>query len=115
MTFVLLVAAVAVTSVLQYSAPARADSAVVIKDISCIVLDGNGHLYEADASHAVITSSGNTNFKCSATNVPNSTGGAVHFDFNNTNLTCGTPGGGTTDWQEVVSASGNATLTCKVH
>jgi len=86
------------------------DPAIVINDFGCGLMDGDGNFAFADASHAVVTSSGNSTLKCSAT-VANSQGKAVNYN----DFLCGTPLGLTTDSHETVSASGQATLTCKVH
>ena len=86
------------------------NSAQINKDFTCGLIDGNGNFAFADASHSVVTSSGNSTLKCSAT-VPNSQGKAVHYE----NFGCGTFLGFTTDSREIVSASGQATLTCQVH
>lgn len=89
--------------------------AVVINDQGCGLLDGNGGFAVADSDHAVVTPSGNGVLKCKADVTPPSSGQATHFDFGSTGLLCGTPAGVTDDWKETVSASGEATLTCKVH
>jgi hypothetical protein len=98
------------------AAPAFADSgALVIKDFGCAMLDGNGGFALADSSHAVLTSNGNGEFRCRAEVTAAATGKAAHLDFASTGLSCSTLAGATTDWSEVVSASGQATLTCNVH
>jgi hypothetical protein len=92
------------------------NGAVVINDQGCALLDGDGNSISTSESHAVITNSknGNTLLKCSVKGVANSTGKAVHFDFDNTGITCATNSGSTENWHETVSASGNATLTCRI-
>ncbi len=95
--------------------PASAEGAVVINDKGCGLLDGNGGFAVADSDHAVVTPSGNGVLKCKAEVTPPASGHAEHFDFESTGLLCGTPAGTTEDWKEAVSASGQATLTCKVH
>ena len=97
------------------SAPASADGALVINDLGCGMLDGNGGFAFADSSHAVVTPSANGMLKCKADVTPPAGGRAVQFDNENTGLLCGTPAGTTADWRETVSASGQAILTCKVH
>ena len=87
--------------------------AIHISGFGCGMLDGDGGGVAADRSRVVITSSGNANLKCSVSGVANSTGSAVHWDFDNTGFLCGTTVGLTEQWKETVSASGNATLTCK--
>ena len=112
----ILLTAVAAVSFLLISWSASKTSyspAIHIDGFSCGMLDGNGGGITADASSVVITSSGNVNFKCSVSGVANSTGSAVQWNFDNTGLLCGTTVGVTDQWKETVSASGNATLSCK--
>jgi hypothetical protein len=92
-----------------------ADPAVVIMDFGCGLIDGDGGFVLTYGTIEIQNSSGNATLKCHATGVANDTGQAVHWDFDNTGLECGTSDGLTTDWHETVSASGNATLTCVVH
>lgn len=92
------------------------NAAVVISDVGCGLLDGNGGSATADSSQSVTTSSGNGTLSCKASVDPASSGKAVHWDFSNTGLLCGTVAGTfTDDWQETVSASGQATLSCHVN
>ena len=93
---------------------ARAASAVVIKDLGCGLLDGEGNFVFTDESHAVITPSGKGKLTCSVKDIANPTGQAVHWNFSNTGLLCSTPAGVTEQWNETVSASGNAKLVCHV-
>jgi hypothetical protein len=84
-----------------------------INGFGCGMIDGDGNPFIADISSVVITSSGNANLKCQTKGtVPNSTGKAVVYNFENTGITCETTSGVTAKWKETVSASGNATLTC---
>ena len=87
--------------------------AIHIDGFGCGMLDGDGGGVAADRSSVVITSSGNANLKCSVSGVANSTGSAVQYDNASTGLLCGTTVGVTDQWKETVSASGNATLSCK--
>ena len=98
----------------SWKSASNMEAAVRIDDFNCSVFDGDGGsaLVTGDV---VITSSGNTNFKCKGSGVPNSTGAAVIWNYENTGTLCYTQGGATEDWQSVVSASGNATLQCKIH
>ena len=82
--------------------------ATVINDFGCTLYDGDGGFAFADASHAVINSNGDF-IKCKAT-VVNSQGKAVRYD----DFLCGTLTGVTSDSHETVSASGQATLTCRI-
>jgi|GEM_PF-4917941 len=99
---------------ISWNKAAKIAASVHINDFSCGVLDGNGGFALATGD-IVITSSGNGNMKCKATGVGNSTGSAVIWNNANTGLLCGTAAGVTDDWHNVVSASGNVTLQCKVH
>jgi hypothetical protein len=91
------------------------NAAVVIKDTGCTVLNGDGGAEFVEGRITVMNNGGVTNFICKGKGVPNSTGQAVKFNFENTGFLCNTSGGVTDDWQNVVSASGNVTLHCKVH
>ena len=96
-------------------------AAMVISDVgACGLLDGNGRPAVADSSHAVITPSGNESMTCQATVTPPAGGSAVQWDSTNPGSSdgmCGMPDGNggtvpTSNWQETVSADGQATLTC---
>ena len=78
------------------------------------MLDGNGGFVFASSDHQVVTNNtrGNLTLKCSVKGVANDTGKAAHFDFASTGIPCSTSLGATENWQETVSNSGNATLTC---
>lgn len=93
------------------------NGAVRIDDFGCGVLDGNGNGVYTTDSKVVMTPSpnGNTVLKCFAKNVPNNTGRAVRWNYENTGYSCGTQSGSTTDWHETVSTSGRAVLTCIIH
>lgn len=92
-----------------------AGGAIVVKDAACQLLDGAGAAVEIPGGgQYVTTASGNTNLVCQGNVTPPPGGSAVQFDFPSTGELCGLPGGATTtDWQETVSASGQATLQCK--
>lgn len=84
---------------------------------TCYLLNGDGVIVETSDSKVVLTQSSNGNklLRCQAT-VANSTGRAVTYDTNNNpffpGFECGAPLGGTTNWHQTVSASGEATLHC---
>ena len=88
------------------------NAAVRIDSFSCGLADGNGNFVVTDSSQAVVTQSGNGNLRCQADVTPSSTGTAVHYSFDSTGFTCSTPAGDTAKWEETVSASGKATLSC---
>jgi hypothetical protein len=106
-------AAAAIIVLAMSQAGARAQGAIVISDGHCGLLDGDGNFAIGDV-HSVTNSGGITNYTCTAKKVSNTNRKAVDYDYTNTALQCGTPGGITTDWSENVSASGNATLHCHV-
>jgi hypothetical protein len=87
------------------------DRAVVVKDGFCMLLDGNGGMVEASDSISVTHKNG-WMFTCKAKDVPNTTHHEVRYDSISTGFPCMTTNGSTNDWQETVSASGNATLSC---
>ena len=93
---------------------ARADnnSAVVIDNIGCTMIDASGATTFSDSDHRVSTTkSGNAVTKCYAV-IPNNTGKVVKWSFANTGDPCITLLGTTNTWQEVIDAFGNATLSC---
>lgn len=95
---------------------AKADAAVVVKDIGCGLLDGDGNFVFTSESHAVSTDSGNSKITCKADVAPSTTAqGAVKWNFANTGLLCSTSFGSTQDWQEVVTPSGKASLVCHIN
>jgi hypothetical protein len=118
------IVATASTAVFQAD-PVAADeaeaaaAALVITDFVCHVLDGTGTVVAGENSHGVSTNSRNNNatVRCQAQVAPPPDGGAVRFtiaDF--PGLECWAPEqfgpAATASWTNVVSASGQATLTC---
>ena len=103
------------TSALAADDNANDNAAVRIEDAACLFLDGNGDVAVANTSHTVITNPGTLVLICHEPNVPNDTGRAVRWNFENTGGTCGTLAGTTEDWTLVITPSGRATLTCIVH
>ena len=107
---------VAVALVSWRSQSTAKDPAIHINDAGCALRDGDGGFVLADSDATVITSSGNGKLTCKVSDVANSTGSAVKWNYDNTGLLCNIIGAGATDdWQEIVSASGQATLQCRVH
>jgi len=90
---------------------AHADGAIVVNDNQCIILDGNGVEIFPDVDAHNITTSQNSHYICEADVTPPPGGHAVHFDYENTGLTCGD---GNFDWWETVSASGRAVVVCLI-
>jgi hypothetical protein len=115
---VALVLSVLAVVVVPARSSAKADSpnsAVVIKNGGCELFDGNGNVVNASGDQAVITHSGNSKITCRAKVPPSSTAqGAVHWNFANTGEECFTePPVLTQHWEEVVTPSGQATLSCQ--
>ena len=85
------------------------NAAFIDKDFGCNVLDGNGVFTPVSGANiTVVTSSGHTTLVCKAKDLPNDQGKAVKYR----GFPCNTYLGTTYDSQNVVSASGNVTLTC---
>jgi hypothetical protein len=113
--FILPFIALVFLSVAAISWTHKFDGAVVISDQGCTLLDGDGGFAVADSDHSVITPSDNAKLTCKVSGVPNSSGKAVRYSYESLNIGCNIVGAGvSTDWQEVVSASGNATLQCRI-
>jgi len=101
---------------------ANTRAAVVIRNGGCVLLDGDGAIVSADRDITISTQSTNQNTTliCMVKKVANSTRRAVHYDSENNplfpGLECSTIRPDTlftTDWNETVSAAGNATLRCR--
>jgi glucose dehydrogenase len=88
------------------------EQAIQAKGSMCGVMDGDGSFHLSTSSQTVTNSGGVSMHRCSARNVPNSTGRVVRWNYDNTGMMCWTADGPTPDWQETVSASGQATLIC---
>ena len=81
----------------------------------CHMFDGNGTPFTIDSpTKTVYTHKGSWNETCKATGVANDTGKAVLWYYYNAGLPCVDARGTvfTLDWQETVSSSGVATLSC---
>lgn len=95
---------------------ASANAAIVVNDIGCSMLDGNGNPVLVTESHVVSTSSGNSMITCKGDVAPSTSAKrAVHYDYSTTPTLCSTTFGMTDDWHLVVTPSGKATLVCHVH
>jgi len=97
-------------------------AAVVITGGGCTVRDADGNNVQATDVHKTITNgkNGHVTLRCQAKDVPNATGKAVLWDYNNTGgLKCGIEVNGnfvmTTEWQESLSADGRATIVCHIN
>ena len=99
----------------------QAAPAILVLDVACgFILDGDGNPFEVpEPAREIRTQSqqGTETYICKVDDVPNSTGKAVKFTSEDNpfgeGLTCvDSQGRETTQWVEVVSASGKATLHC---
>ena len=97
-------------SLVSWRSQSKVEGATVINDQFCLLYNSDQVLVAGETSHAVITPSGNTTFRCQAT-VSNDQGKAVRFD----DFLCSTNLGFTTDSHETISANGQATLTCRIN
>lgn len=116
-----LILAAAMTLFALAAPVAHAAPAVVINPAGgCGLFDGDGNFAFTNDTKVTATQSSNGNSKltCKATVTPSAAGRAAHFDFASTGALCGinNPFGPqvTDQWNETVSASGEATLTCHV-
>lgn len=117
MTLAAIFAAAMLALVILVPTIAANNAALVIHstDGSCGMLDGNGNVYTTTLSMVVITYSENENvsYRCEAKGLPNDSGIAVQFDYENSQRNCILEGvGSTQNWTNTVSASGNGTLSC---
>jgi len=85
----------------------------------CTMFNGDGGFEVVSNTMAVITPSANGMFRCQG-DVANSTGTAQVFNSDDNpffpGLPCGIAGAGfTTNWTNTVSASGRATLSCRLN
>lgn len=102
----------AVSLVSWKSQKITAGGGVSIYPEGCQVIDGSGNIINVGPGESKVTPSGNGKITCKAT-VSNTTGSAVKWDNANTGYLCFVAGAGLTDsWQNIVSASGQATLQC---
>ena len=87
--------------------------AVHITPDGCGIFDGNGNVFATNGKTMEVQApDGSWLLLCKASGVPNDTGGAVTWNYDNTGSSCGSAFGETADWQETVSKSGKATVTC---
>lgn len=98
---------------------AGADGATVSTGIRCTVFDGNGQMVKvAGRSQRVMArnADGNSKYTCTVRHVtPPPDGEAVEWNYENTGKLCSTLFGLTRDWREVVTPSGQATLSCFIN
>jgi hypothetical protein len=106
-------------SVLMLAAStAFAEPAIILTDFGCGMIDGDGgDVFTTDTKvvSSLNNDGSNINLKCHASDIANSTGTAVKWNYENTGSLCGTQYGSTEDWRIVVDTEGNATMTCKLH
>jgi hypothetical protein len=108
-----LICLTALLTILYASERAQADQAVVVREGWCGLLDGDGGIASGEGVFLMSNAGGVSTLRCSLDDVPNSTGRAVHWNYENTGMSCMTTEGTTTDWHETVSAAGRATLVCR--
>jgi hypothetical protein len=112
-TRVVSISSLALSAALFATPATQAESAQVLDVSACTVLDGNGNVYRtSEKNHAVYNKAGDI-LKCDAKDIPNDAKKTVQYDKASTGYRCSTGQHMTDDWKLVVSASGNATLTCK--
>ena len=97
-------------------APPPGPAVVGMGTSGCTLLDGDGNFIQSDTLQSVATNNGKGTGKltCKAFDVANTSGAAVHFDFDNTGLLCN----GSENWKIVVSqnddgTTGDATMQCR--
>jgi hypothetical protein len=102
--------------IISLTSPALAEGADVLRTNGCIVFDANGVPVFDPEAQVQIVNTNNKNGNISATCkgqlpapgvLPDR---ALRFNFENTGFFCIVPGN--EDWQEVVTPSGQAHLTC---
>jgi hypothetical protein len=93
-----------------------AESATIIKDVGCGLLDADGNIMFVSDMIAVGTESknGNAMLNCKGELPDGSTlpDKAVKWDYESTGLMCNTLFGITDQWQAVVTPSGQVSLSC---
>jgi hypothetical protein len=111
-----------VSILMFFTSAAFADPAIIFTSTSCGLLDGDGNGFATDDAVFKVVNSmngygGNINLKCHVKGVPNPTGKAVLWDSENTGYPCISSDfiATTYDWDIVISAKGNALLSCKFH
>ena len=97
---------------------AHAERAVVVQDGGCMMFNTAGALVVVSLeSNSVGTNSDNCNamIQCKA-KIPNTTKKTIKFSgATSPTIPCSTINGLTQDWQQVISASGSASLTCHLN
>ena len=94
------------------------NSAVVINDFTCGLINASGGFFTAPGGHAVYSNdaNGNSMVACHAGLPPGEyPEGAIKWNYANTGETCNTFFGQTTDWQEIVTPGGKAILVCHIN
>jgi len=112
-----LAGALALALIAMGSSTSHAAPAVVVQDSGCIMLDIAGVPNTLSLeSNAVGTASDNCNsmIQCKA-KIANPTKKTIKFNGNNVLIPCSTTFGLTSDWKQVISASGSATLVCHIN
>jgi hypothetical protein len=111
-TIIAAVLFVAMFGMITTQTQATGAGAVVIKDDGCAMVDENGDVTVFSSSNVrVQNSKGNALIQCKAF-TPNTTGAAIHWNFDNTGFLCLTNAGFTEKWQQTISDEGDASLIC---
>jgi hypothetical protein len=100
-------------ALLSWKSSMKKVGATHVSPSPCYVLSEDGITpIDLAAGTGVITPSGNARTGCQG-EIPNSTGKAITFNFQNTGIECeSTTGTFTKKWHETISASGKVTLQC---
>jgi hypothetical protein len=110
-----------IAALLTVLSPARgsAEGATVTLDEGCQLFDGLGRLVAAEAKVKVVNNAGVKLFTCHGTVMPSPTGETVHYDATSPppgfEPYCRISGLPTTDWHEVITPSGHATIQCAIN
>ncbi len=108
---VLIATMFAVAAVTVGIAAAGNGGTLVDEGFACGVLDGNGEVFVTeDSTLTVYENSRRAVLRCSGWGAPAST--LTYFNFENTEMTCGSEFGSTTNWKDKVGRNGNSQLTC---
>jgi len=101
----------AVAAVSVGIASAGSGGTAVDSGFECGVLDGNGDIFTTtDSTLTVFENSRRAVLRCSGWGAPAPT--LTYFNFENTEITCGSDFGETTNWKDKVGRNGNSQLTC---
>jgi uncharacterized protein (UPF0333 family) len=95
----------------QPVAAASANAAVVINDSGCFMFDNAGFLTYTTDGQIISTQSGVDKVTCKA-NITGIAKTVIRWNYDNTGAYCFTTYGVTQNWQEIITPSGRAILSC---